>query len=69
MARFMLNKALIESGVQTNFMAAPKKKPDLQTLSLFLTLAILTGLFALGLRWVLLAPDARQPATIESASK
>jgi len=65
----MLNKALIKCGDENRFMALPKKKPDFQTLSLFLTLAILTGLFVLGLKWVLLTPDSRVPATIESATK
>ncbi len=47
-------------------MASLKKKLDFQTLSLFLTLAILTGLFVLGLKWVLLTPESRNPAAVES---
>jgi hypothetical protein len=66
----MLNRALISCGVEKKNMATEKKKPDFQTLSLFLTLAILTGLFVFGLKWVLLTPDsARPPASIENASK
>lgn len=61
----MLNKALIKSGVENKLMASPKKKLDIQTLSLFLTLAILTGVFVLGLKWVLLTPDSRTPATAD----
>lgn len=66
----MLNRALTECGVEIKDMATQKKKPDFQTLSLFLTLAILTGLFVLGLKWALLTPTAaRPPASIENASK
>ncbi len=34
------------------------KKLDFQTLSLFVTLAVLTGFFVLGLKWVFLTPEA-----------
>lgn len=46
--------------------------PDLQTASLFLILAVLTGLFVLGLKWVLLTPNMTNPANqpnVESAGK
>jgi hypothetical protein len=66
MACFMLNRAFVQSGVEIKFMGLQKKKPDFQTLSLFLTLAILTGFFVFGLKWILLTPDSRTPATIES---
>jgi hypothetical protein len=65
----MLYRGLIQFGVENKLMASPKKKPDFQTLSLFLTLAILTGLFVMGLKWVLLTPEQRAPAAVESASK
>lgn len=49
---------------------APRNS-DYQTASLFLILAVLTGVFVLGVRWALLAPSSRLPSvTIEnSASK
>jgi hypothetical protein len=65
----MLYEAWNQFGVENKLMASPKKKPDFQTLSLFLTLAVLTGLFVMGLKWVLLTPDQRAPATVESANK
>lgn len=47
--------------------------PDLQTASLFLILALLTGLFVLGIKWALLTPNLPNPAlniqNIESAGK
>jgi hypothetical protein len=65
----MLSKALIKCGDENELMATPKKKLDFQTLSLFLTLAILTGFFVFGLKWVLLTPDARVPAaTVEGTA-
>jgi hypothetical protein len=62
----MLNRASVQCGLESKFMGLQKKKPDFQTLSLFLTLAILTGFFLFGLKWILLTPDSRTPATIES---
>ena len=62
----MLNRVFRQCGVENELMASPKKKPDFQTLSLFLTLAILTGVFVMGLKWILLTPDSRTPATVDS---
>lgn len=45
-------------------------KSDFQTASIFVILALLTGVFVLGLRWALLAPTPRQGAiVIEQATK
>jgi len=66
----MLNRGSGTWGVEILIMAQEKKKLDLQTLSLFLTLAVLTGFFVFGLKWAFLTPTAvRPPAQIESASK
>jgi hypothetical protein len=51
-------------------MTPDQKKPDFQTISLFLTLAILTGFFVFGLKWILLTPESkRTPVVVEGASK
>lgn len=51
-------------------MAQSNRKTDYQTLSLFITLAVLTGLLAFGMKWVFLAPAAAVDSTqTESASK
>lgn len=46
------------------------EKVDLQTVSLFVILAVLTGIFVLGVRWAVLAPGAGSAAPqVEAASK
>lgn len=45
----------------------PRKKNDLQTASLFLILALLTGLFVFGLKWALFAPTPS--ASIEASQR
>ncbi len=51
-------------------MAIQRNKTDYQTLSLFITLAVLTLVFVFGVKWIVLTPAEAQPSvTVESVEK
>ncbi len=48
-------------------MTKNSRKPDFQTLSLFITLAVLTGMFLFGLKWGFMTPESINPQPTEAA--
>lgn len=68
-----LAEVLAGGELKSSMKAVDPKKTDLQTVRLFVTLAVLTILFVFGVKWLLLTPEvpASPPGVmpVESASK